>query len=155
MRDELRALTEKERIVDTIHALFLATDARDWDDVESCFAERVRFDMTSLTGGEPSELTPREITEAWDAGLASILHVHHQIGNLRVRLGGDRATAHCYGTSYHYRPVASGRNVRTFVGSYDFRLLLDDGQWRIDDFRYHHKFLEGNFHLDKEPPAAP
>ncbi|HSM14720.1 MAG TPA: nuclear transport factor 2 family protein [Thermoanaerobaculia bacterium] len=153
MRDEVEALTERERIVDTIHALFSATDARDWDGVEECFAERVRFDTTSLVGGEPVELAPSEITEAWDRELAPILHVHHQVGNLRVRLGGDRAIAHCHGTAHHFRPVASGSDVRTFVGTYEFRLRLEDGEWRIDDFRYHHKFLTGNADLDREAPA--
>lgn len=154
MRDDVAALVERERIVDTIHALFSATDARDWEGVEACLAERVRFDMASLTGGEAAELSASEITEGWDRRLAPIPQVHHQIGNLRVRLGGDRAIAHCHGTAHHFRPVASGRNVRTFVGTYEFRLRLEDDEWRIDDFRYHHKFLTGNADLDREAPAG-
>jgi hypothetical protein len=109
--------------------------------------------MTSLAGGAPVELTPRQITESWAAGLAPIEAVHHQIGNLSVRVRGSEAAASCYGIAYHYRKTRSGRNTRVFVGSYDFRLRQRAGAWTIDTFRFNAKFIDGNRDLESEPAA--
>jgi hypothetical protein len=39
-----------------------------------------------------------------------------------------------------------------FVGGYDFH-LLQDGEWRIDLFRFNLKFIDGNVELEREPSA--
>lgn len=150
--DAIARLIERSRITDVITALFVATDARDWARVRSCFAPRVTFDMTSLGGGTPTQLSPQQITDAWDAGLKPIDSVHHQVGNVRVLSDGSEATASCYGIAYHYRKTASGRNTRVFVGDYDFHLVLD-GSWKIDLFRFNSKFVDGNLQLELEPGA--
>ncbi|HQQ78363.1 MAG TPA: nuclear transport factor 2 family protein [Thermoanaerobaculia bacterium] len=148
-------LEARQAVVDTLTELFLATDRRDWPAVEGCFAETVTFDMTSLAGGQPARLTPRDISSAWTQGLAPIESVHHQAGNFRVRIDGNEASAFCYAIAYHYRRVVSGRNLRTFVGSYDFHLARDGAQrWRIDLFRFNIKFLDGNLDLHSEDAAG-
>lgn len=144
-------LVQRNRIADLVTTLFGATDAREWEQVRRCFAARVTFDMTSLAGGEPAELTPEQITDAWDAGLKPIEWVHHQVGNLAVTCNAAEATASCYGIAYHHRSTTSGRNTRVFVGSYDFHLQRTDGEWRIDLFRFNLKFIDGNRELEKEP----
>jgi hypothetical protein len=148
MADELAALIERDRILDTIHELFIGTDDRDWARVASCLAPRVRFDMSSLGGGEPTVLAPEVIVAAWDAGLKPMQAVHHQIGNHRVRVHGTRAEAFCYGIATHYRPNPSGRDTRTFVGSYDFELEKDGGAWRITAFKFNLKYIDGNRDLE-------
>lgn len=59
-----------------------------------------------------------------------------------------------YATATQYRRVASGRNTRTFVGSYDFHLVRDGNRWRIDAFRFNLKYLDGNLELHKEAGAG-
>jgi 3-phenylpropionate/cinnamic acid dioxygenase small subunit len=151
--DVIETIVEKDRIADVLNRLFVGTDARDWAAVEACFAGSVLFDMTSLAGGEPVRLTPRQITESWASGLAPIEAVHHQTGNLSVRLTGTGAEASCYGIAYHYRKTRSGRNTRVFVGSYEFHLQRHEGGWRIDTFRFKAKFIDGNRELESEPSA--
>ena len=148
--DSLRELVEKDRIAAVIHRLFVGTDAHDWDAVRECLADSVLFDMTSLAGGEPAHLTPRQITEAWEAGRRPIEAIHQQAGNL-IERGDQGATASCYGIAYHFRRTASGRNTRVFVGSYDFRLRREVDDWKIDLFRFNVKFVDGNLELEKEP----
>lgn len=150
MRD-LDTLVAKDGIATVVHRLFIATDQRDWPAVRRCFADRVEFDMTSLAGGSPVQLTPRQITDAWDVGLKPIQHVHHQVGNLEIEVRGDTATAFCYGVALHFRPTASGENVRRFVGSYDFQLHRGSDGWRIGGFRFNAKFVDGNLNLEKAP----
>ena len=145
-------LVEQHRIAEVINTLFVATDAREWERVRGCFAARVTFDMSSA-GGARAELSPEQIASGWEAGLAPIESIHHQVGNLSVRCSDTDATASCYGIAYHHRAVKSGRDTRVFVGSYDFHLGRVGGDWRIDLFRFNLKFIEGNRELDKEPAA--
>lgn len=150
----LESLEDEKAVVDTAVALFVATDRRDWRTVEALFADSVLFDMTSLTGGEPARLAPKQIAEAWAEGLGPLEAVHHQAGNFQVTLRGAVADLFCYATSTHYRRVASGKNTRTFVGSYDFHLVRDGARWRIDAFRFNLKYLEGNLGLHAEAAAG-
>jgi hypothetical protein len=150
MSDPLLLLVEKDRVIDTITQLFVATDKRDWPGVRRCLAETVLFDMVSMTGGSPSRLTPDQIVSGWEEGLRPIEVVHHQAGNFRVDVRGDQATAFCYGIASHYRSTRSGRNTRVFVGSYDFHLLRLEGRWQIDSFRFNLKFIDGNAELERE-----
>jgi hypothetical protein len=121
--------------------------------VRDCFTETVQFDMSSAGGGPAAPLAAQAITDAWQVGLANLQSIHHQAGNYRVDVNGDRATASCYGVAFHHRPVRSGRNTRTFVGSYDFALTRASGAWRISAFRFDLKFIEGNLELHQEAPA--
>jgi hypothetical protein len=145
---ELESLLDRERIIDRVTALFVATDARDWATLEACFTTEVLFDMTSMTGGEARRVPSRQIVDGWRTGLAPIQAVHHQAGNFQVRVNGSRAAASCYGIAYHYLPKPSGRNTRVFVGSYDFELEKRDGDWRVAAFRFTLKFLDGNPNLE-------
>ena len=148
---DLATLDAKDRIAACIYDLFIGTDQRDWSKVRACLAERVRFDMTSLAGGAAQDLSPDEIARGWETGLKAIEHVHHQAGNLRIAVAGDRATAFCYAIALHYRATRSGNNVRRFVGSYDFSLQKIDMEWRITAFRFNVKFIDGTLDLEKAP----
>ena len=122
MDKQLQHLLDKNAVIDVINRLFISTDNRDWQAVTACFAPEVLFDMTSMAGGEPSTLTPRQIAGAWEQGLSHLEAIHHQAGNYVVTVRDDEADAFCYGIASHYLPNETGANTRTFVGSYDFHL---------------------------------
>jgi len=145
----LQDLIAKDAVLDTINRLFIGTDSRDWAMVRDALAPRLHVDVTSLAGGQAGEMTGADLAAAWETGLKPIQAVHHQTGNCRVNVLGDEAEAFCYGTATHYRPTKSGRNVRTFVGSYDFRLVKLEGRWRITSFRFNLKYVDGNLELEK------
>lgn len=144
----LADVLDRERIIDRITELFLATDRKDWSAVEACFAPEVQFDMSSVGAGPATTKRPSEIADGWRAGLAALEHIHHQAGNFVVRVNGDRADAFCYGIAYHYIRRNDGRNTRVFVGSYDYQLIRDTSAasptWRITAMRFTLKFLDGN-----------
>ena len=139
---------EKERVIDTVNRLFINTDNRDWTRVKALFALRVLFDMTSLAGGQPATISPQEIVDGWDKGLKALKAIHHQAGNYLVDIKDNEATAFCYGVAWHYLPNRTNRNTRTFVGSYDFHLVKQDGEWKIDRFKFNLKFIDGNKDLE-------
>jgi hypothetical protein len=148
MPDELQTLLEKDKIIETINGLFIGTDQRDWVWVKRCFAPEVHCDMTSVAPGAPATLTPKEIANGWKKGLKPLKAIHHQAGNFIVKVAGDEATAFCYGIALHYLPNPSGRNTRTFVGSYDFHLIKKGTRWLIDLFRFNLKYIGGNLNLE-------
>lgn len=154
MTEDFQILLDKDRIADVITRLFVRTDQRDWAGVRECFAERVRFDMTSLTGGEPADTTPAEIASGWETGLAPIKAVHHQMGNLLIHVHAEEADAFCYATATHWLPNPSGSNTRVFVGSYDLHLVERDGRWLIDRFRFNLKYVDGNADLERSAQAG-
>lgn len=150
MDENLRILTAKDAVISTVNRLFVYTDECDWEGVKECFAPEVVFDMTSVVGGEPVTLTPDDIVVSWDEGLNHLEAIHHQAGNYLIDVSGDEATAFCYGIASHYLPNDTGQNTRTFVGSYDFHLVKDGTNWRIDQFRFNLKYIDGNLNLEGE-----
>lgn len=154
MKNDLHGLLDRESITEVVNTLFVAVDNRDWETARACLADSVHFDVTSLGGPAPSSLTPEQITGAWETGLAPIEHVHHQSGNFLIRLHGDQAECFCYGIALHHRRVRSGNDTRRFVGSYDYRLARVDGRWRITQFKFNVKFIDGNLALEQEEPAS-
>lgn len=147
--DALTYLIEKDRLVDRITELFVATDRRDWPRVQSSFTDTVHFDQTSLAGGKPAKVSPSDITNVWEEGLKPLKAIHHQIGNMQLQVDGDQATAKCYGIAYHYLPNRTGKDTRVFVGSYEFKLTKETDNWRINSFMYTVKFIDGNKELEK------
>jgi hypothetical protein len=150
VRGQTDPMQDKAMIVETIDQLFINTDLRDWQRVKDLFAPTVLFDMTSLAGGTPATLTPQQIATSWDKGLKPLKAVHHQAGNYVVAVNGNEADAFCYAIASHYLPTKSGRNTRTFVGSYDFHLVKTDGVWWISAFKYNLKYIDGNPDLEKD-----
>ncbi|GAB4490107.1 MAG: hypothetical protein OHK0019_08540 [Saprospiraceae bacterium] len=60
----------------------------------------------------------------------------------------DNAQVFCNGTAWHFKPLESGRNMRIFVGSYEFDLERgDDDMWRISSFWLDCQFVDGNADL--------
>lgn len=143
-------LLEKDKIAEVINNLFIFTDNRDWKNVEKCFAEKVHFDMTSMGAENIAIQTPRQITDMWDDGLKNLEAVHHQTGNLKIDVSDEKAVAFCYGTASHFKKTTSGKNTRTFVGSYNFHLTKDNDDWRIDSFKFNLKYVDGNLNLETD-----
>jgi hypothetical protein len=146
----LEDLAARQQVEDTVVRMFVATDERDWPAVESSFTDPFILDMTSMIGGSPASMTPRQVAEAWADGFKSLDQVHHQVGNFRTTVDGPRATVRCYGVAYHYRgAIAAPVKSRRFVGTYEIELSEQAGRWLIGVFTFQLKFIDGNLELDK------
>jgi 3-phenylpropionate/cinnamic acid dioxygenase small subunit len=143
-------LTTRIAVEDVVVRTFVATDEQDWATLVDCFADPIVLDMTSMVGGEPATLAPREVAAAWAEGFAPLDHVHHQIGNLRTEVHDGRATVRCYGVAFHRREAAPGVKTRMFVGTYTFDLEAAGDAWRIHRLAFHLKFIDGNLELEAE-----
>jgi hypothetical protein len=142
-------ITTRLAIEDTVIRLFVATDERDWPALEACFTTPFTLDMTSMAGGSPTQLTPREVATAWAAAFKPLDHVHHQVGNLQTTIEGASARVRCYGVAFHHRAaVSQGLKTRIFVGTYEIRLRLEGAQWLVTELKFLLKFIDGNANLE-------
>ena len=135
-------------VITALNRLFRSVDEKNWPQAEACLAPRVLLDLTSLGGGEPENTTGSAVVDGWREGLSHLEAIHHQAGNYEVDVHGEEANASCYGIAYHFLPNDTGRNTRTFVGTFDFHLCKHRGGWQVDQLRYNLKFLDGNADLE-------
>lgn len=136
-------------IEDTVVRMFVATDERNWPALEACFTTPFTLDMTSMVGGSPTQMTPREVATAWATAFEPLDHVHHQIGNMQTTVEGSSARVRCYGIALHHRgAVSQGMKTRIFVGTYEIGLRHEGSQWLITELKFLLKFIDGNAHLE-------
>lgn len=127
--------------------LFMYTDLQNWDGlVNEVFTENVWFDMSSA-GGEAKEMTAKEICSLWQQGFADLDSVHHQAGHYLIDLNSDEADIFAYAIALHYKEVVVGGKTRTFVGSYNLKAKKQGKGWRLSQFKYNLKFIDGNPNL--------
>lgn len=136
-------------VEDTVVRMFVATDERDWATMEGCFTDPFTLDMTSMTGGDPATVTPRDVARAWADAFAPLDHVHHQVGNFRTEVTTAQATVSCYGVAFHHRASAIGLKSRIFVGTYELLLIPSVHRWQISQLAFKLKFIDGNPALEK------
>lgn len=154
LKKKIQKLVEKDKIITTVNNLFIHTDNRNWPGVIACFSDQVLLDMTSLTGGVPTQVTPKQITDQWEQGLKKLKAIHHQAGNYQIEVKNSEADVFCYGIATHYLPNPSKNNVRTFVGSYNIHLVKLNQSWRIDKLKFNLKYLDGNLELEKSAEGS-
>ena len=139
----------REQIIEVANKLFVYTDNRQWQKLmEEVFTGSVLFDMSSAGGGEPANISAKEVCDKWEKGFEGIDAIHHQAGNYLVTLNTTEAAVHAYAIAIHFKKAAQHGKTREFVGSYD--LLLSDipGKgWRINTFKYNLKYIDGNVDL--------
>jgi hypothetical protein len=137
----------RDFIVEIVNKLFVYTDSKKWAKLQQeVFSAQVLFDMSSV-GGENKTLASKEICDIWQKGFEGIDAVNHLAGNYLVDIQGETATVFAYATATHYKQAATQGHVREFVGTYDIHLTIENGSWKIDQFRYNLKYMNGNIEL--------
>jgi hypothetical protein len=150
MLSDSEKLSMRREVEDVVIRMFVATDERDWSTVESCFTDPFILDMTSMVGGSPVTMTPRQVTNAWAEGFKALDHVHHQLGNFQINVDGQHAHVRCYGIAFHFRGgIVAAVKSRSFVGTYEIDLSSTQGSWRIARLQFVLKFIDGNPELEK------
>ncbi len=130
----------------TVIGLFVATDERDWQQVEQSFAAEVVLDYSSMNGNPAAKLTPAQIITAWKGILPGFESTHHQLGNFLSSIEGNKAEVFCYGMASHYLSDVGG-NLWIVAGTYDFQLQQSNGAWKITSMKFNFKYQDGNTSL--------
>lgn len=134
---------------DVVIQLFISTYQKAWDDVKETFSNEVLLDYSSMNGNPATRLSPKQIIEAWKGILPGFSHTHHQLGNFQIREEANSAFVFCYGTASHYLEDDGG-NLWTVVGSYDFELKKEEGNWKISTMKFNFKYQSGNTNLPQK-----
>jgi hypothetical protein len=143
----MESFSVREQIVEVINKLFVYTDAQEWAKLQrEVFTEQVQFDMSSL-GGDTMTTTAIHICQIWKEGFSGIDAVNHLAGNYLINVDGNVADAFAYASATHYKQAATQGKTREFVGTYNLHLVKQPTGWRIDQFKYNLKFVNGNLDL--------
>ncbi|MBE1531874.1 nuclear transport factor 2 family protein [Actinomadura algeriensis] len=134
-------------IIETCTRMAWHADQREWDRLETVFAEKVTLDYTSLNGGEPAVLTPRRIVEAWSATLGGFDATQHLITNHLVDADGDRAVCTAAFQATHRLANPHGSPLWTLGGTYRFDLVRTADGWRIAGVVMTATWADGNQNL--------
>ena len=139
---------DKVELTELSNKLFMYVDAQQWNKVlDEVFTENVWFDMTSA-GGEAKQMPAKEICELWRQGFNGLDAVHHQAGHYLITVNEAAADIYGYAMAAHYKKAAIKGNSRVFVGSYDLKALKTQKGWRLSQFKYNLKYIDGNASLE-------
>ena len=139
-------VSDKIELTELANKLFMYTDAQQWKRLLSeVFCHEVWFDMGN---GEPKNLHAAEICEMWRQGFLGLDAVHHQAGHYLVTIEKDSADIYGYAIATHYKKAATKGNTRTYTGSYDLKAARTDKGWRLSQFKYNLKYIDGNASLE-------
>lgn len=137
---------ETQRIVDVVNALATSADAGDWKGLRDCMSDRIVVDYTSLTGGQPGEMTGDALVDTWKF-LSGFQATQHMIANHRVTVDGEAATCTAYVVAHHYLPNNSGGAFWRLGGRYHEDLVKSAGGWKICRITLTVLWTEGNADL--------
>ena len=142
-------IMDKLELQELANKLFMYTDSGQWSLLEKeVFAENVWFDMTSAGGEKPSLLPARDICALWKNGFSGLDAVHHQAGHYLVAVRENEADILAYAIASHYKKAAKKGTTRIFVGSYDLKATRSPHGWRLNQFKYNLKYIDGNITLE-------
>jgi len=140
---------DKMALTELANKLFMYCDNQDWPRLlKEVFAEEIWFDVSSGGAGEPRRMKASDICALWEAGFSGIDAVHHQAGHYIIDVAGDTAAIFGYAIASHYKKAAVKGPVRTFTGSYDLKATRVADGWRLTQFKYNLKYMDGNLTLE-------
>jgi hypothetical protein len=154
MDQRLQELADRADVVDVCTRMAWLADRRDWAGLIAVFDDEVELDYTSLGGGEPARLAPRQIVEAWASALGGLTATQHLVTNHLVTVhrpggAGDDDTAVCTAAfqATHLLANATGGPIWTLGGHYRYTLRRTAGGWRITGVTMTADWATGNQHV--------
>ncbi|MGZ2362039.1 nuclear transport factor 2 family protein [Streptomyces sp. 372A] len=132
MPETAESIAAKYAVAETCTRMAVYADRREWEKLGTLFADKVVLDYTSLNGGEPVRLMPKEITGAWAATLSGYDSTQHLLANHLVDLADDRAVCTASFQATHRLAAAHGASLWTLAGDYRWELVRSGDRWLID-----------------------
>ena len=140
---------DKVELTELANKLFMYCDAKQWDKMlNEVFIPVIWFDASSLGAGGPCSMEVKEVCNNWEEGLRGLDAIHHQAGQYIITVKHDKADIYGYAIASHYKKAATKGHTRTFVGSYDLKAERTGDGWRLSQFKFNLKFMEGNVSLE-------
>lgn len=142
-------LADKMELTELANKLFMYCDAQQWSLLQmEVFVPEIWFDVSSGGAGEPRAMKASDVCQLWSDGFADIDSVHHQAGHYLISVEGDKADIFGYAVATHYKKETTRGHTRTFVGSYDLKATRMMNSWRLTQFKYNLKYIDGNIAME-------
>ena len=128
-------MAARSAIGDVITLYCHLLDRRRWERMVECFHPQATYRFATIIGGWS------EFVDMARAGIDPLRISHHQIGNIQIRVTGDKAVSETYFTARH-RVAADTPSDALFPGTgHEYETILAgryidqferrDGDWRI------------------------
>ncbi len=143
----MAALDHSAEIILQYSSIFTDADAHDWTACRACFTDELEVDYSSLNSQPAARVKADDLIAAWKGFLPKFKFTLHFLTNHRVTIGGDKATASCYGHAIHNLPDAPGGDLWGVYGTYDIELVRTKKGWLVSKLKYNHKYQDGNSRL--------
>ena len=142
-------IADKTELTELANKLFMYCDAKQWDQMlKEVFTTAIWFDASSAGAGEPRSMEAKDVCKMWDDGFSDLDAVHQQSGHYLITVQGDTADIFGYAVATHYKKETTKGNTRTFTGSYDLNAERSPHGWRLSQFKYNLKYMEGNISME-------
>ena len=144
-RPSLEQVLDEREITEVLVKYATYLDGHNWTGLDEVFVA----DATATYQGI-GDFNSRDAIRTMVRGALEVFgRTQHLLGDYRIALEGDRATAKCYLQAIHVRPEAPGGGLLTVWGEYRDRLERRPEGWRIV-----HRELEV-FHLSGDLGGTP
>lgn len=110
-----------------VESVAVLADRGNFEALETLYADEIRVDYTSLSGGEPELKSPSALMTEWAGVLPGFDRTRHEVSNVTVELAGRGAVATADVIADHY---VAGLHWRV-VGDFRYEFIEVGGTWRI------------------------
>ncbi len=142
--DLVRLLAARIEAQDALTRAFVCADRRDWDGLRAVLGQQVVLDYTSLSGGDPAELSGDELLAAWRGALGGYEATQHLHGSFLIEtLSLSEARLRFYAIATHVLHAGHGDSTWTVAGHYD-AVMHRDETWRLTALTLHLDWSAGN-----------
>ena len=129
---------------DILTRMLQAIDALDWTTVRNAFADEVRADYSSLSGGKPETLPADDLIARWQRLLPGFDATQHLTGPVLLTDDGrDGVRADAHVRAYHHMSEADRGEIWAVHGHYIARLA----NGKITELTLQVFYQEGNLDL--------
>jgi 3-phenylpropionate/cinnamic acid dioxygenase small subunit len=140
-------VAERKEVEDQVLRLGRMLDDQDWDGLAELFDDNVRTDYTSLFGGDPGEVTAKELLAGWRGDLTSLDYAQHVIIGPLAEVDGDRATATANVQIFAKRADSFGSSLWNCGGRYELAMRRAGERWLITSFTLRAFWTDGNINV--------
>jgi SnoaL-like domain len=144
MSEELQRLLDKQAVIDTVNAMVVTADRKDWQTCRRLFMDELLLDHDAHDG-EASKMKAEELMESWQKLFDKFEVTQHAVSNHQVELRGDSATCRSYVHALHTaKSMTTGENYYTTFGTYVHELIRTEQGWKIASVVYKQRYAQGN-----------
>lgn len=138
------------QVIRITNAIDVAVDRKDWVKARSFFADKLRADFTSLTGGEPAVIKADDLIAGWKANLGPAKKSLHLRGNHLVTIDGDSATVYSHGYAWN-KMEGNGDPLWEVWGNYTHEMRRTAEGWKVTAFTFVMTHERGNMWVKTTP----